>query len=77
MTTVCLIRHAESDYSVRESRIRPLTPKGLADRALVTEFLRGKNIGAVLSSPYRRAVDTVAPFAEEKGFEMELLEDFR
>jgi 2,3-bisphosphoglycerate-dependent phosphoglycerate mutase len=31
----------------------------------------------VLSSPFKRAVDTVAEFAQERGFEVELVEDFR
>ena len=66
MTTVYLIRHAEADNSNRDGRIRPLTEKGLTDRQLVTEFLRNKNINAVLSSPFKRAVDTVADFAEKK-----------
>ena len=77
MTTVYFIRHAEADNSNRDARNRPLTEKGLADRVLATEFLQDKNIDAVLSSPFKRAVDTVAPFAEKNGFEIELVEDFR
>jgi len=77
MTTVYFIRHAESDISVRDGRIRPLTEKGLADRKLVTEFLQDKNIDAVLSSPFKRAVDTVADFAEKNGFKIEIVEAFR
>ncbi|MCL2776336.1 MAG: histidine phosphatase family protein, partial [Oscillospiraceae bacterium] len=77
MTTIYFIRHAESDYSVRESRIRPLTEKGLADRKLVTAYLQDKNIDVVLSSPYKRAVDTLADFAEKYGFEIGLIEDLR
>jgi len=77
MTTVYFIRHAEADNSNRDGRTRPLTAKGLADRHLVTEFLRDKHIDAVLSSPFRRAVDTIAPFAEQHGFKIERIEDFR
>lgn len=32
MTTVYFIRHAESDNTVRDGRIRPLTKKGMCDR---------------------------------------------
>jgi 8-oxo-dGTP diphosphatase len=39
--------------------------------------LRDKNIDAVLSSPFKRAVDTVADFAGKNGFEIELVEDCR
>ncbi|MCL1857952.1 MAG: GNAT family N-acetyltransferase [Oscillospiraceae bacterium] len=77
MTMIYFIRHAEADNSVRDGRIRPLTGKGLSDRHLVTNFLQDKNIDAVLSSPFKRAVDTIADFAEKNGFKIEIIEDFR
>ena len=77
MTTVYFIRHADSDNTNHDGRNRPLTEKGSADRRLVTEFLQDKGIDAVLSSPYKRAVDTVSDFASAYGFEVELNEDFR
>ena len=77
MTTVYFIRHAQSDLSHIDERSRPLTEKGMNDRALVTAFLRNKNIAAILSSPFKRAVDTVADFAEKNGFVIEMIEDFR
>lgn len=77
MTTVYFIRHAESDHRVIDELTRPLSEKGLRDRALVTGFLRDKGIDAVLSSPYKRAVDTVSDFAGEAGLDMELIEDLR
>ena len=77
MTNIYFIRHAESDTSVRNGRIRPLTEKGMASRALVTEFLQNKNISAVLSSPFKRAVDTISGFADKNGFGIEIVEDFR
>ncbi len=77
MTTIYFIRHCQSDHSVHEDRIRPLTEKGRKDSRLVTEFLRDKKIDAVLSSPYRRAMDTVRDFADTQGFSVEEVEDFR
>jgi len=77
MTTVYFIRHAEADNTVRDGRNRPLTEKGMVDRALVTGFLQDKNIDVVLSSPFKRAVDTVADFANKNGYEIETKEDFR
>ena len=77
MTTVYFIRHAESDTSIRDGRIRPLTPKGFSSRVLVTEFLHDKNIDVVLSSPFKRAVDTISDFAEKNRFEINIAEDFR
>jgi len=77
MTTVYFIRHAQADYAIRDGRVRPLTPKGLQDRHLVTEYLQDKRIDVVLSSPYRRAIETITPFVEENGFAIETIEDFR
>lgn len=77
MTTIYFVRHCQSDHSVHDDRTRPLTPKGLGDSKLVTEFLRDKGIDAVLSSPYQRAMDTVQDFADAYGFSIETVEDFR
>ena len=76
MTTVYFIRHAESDTSIRDGRIRPLTPKGFSSRVLVTEFLHDKNIDVVLSSPFKRAVDTISDFAEKNRFEITIKENY-
>lgn len=77
MTKVYFIRHAQSDYSVRNSRVRPLTEKGRNDCRLVMDFLNDKNIGAVFSSPYKRAIDTLADFAKKSNFEIQIIEAFR
>jgi len=80
MTTIYYIRHAQPERSADSpytDRTYPLTDKGINDRILVTEYLRDKNIDVVLSSPFKRAVDTVAVFAEEAGLDVELIEDFR
>ena len=77
MTTVYFVRHAEADNSNRDERTRPLTEKGMIDRALVTAFLQDKGIDVVVSSPFRRAIDTVADFAEQCCFDIEIIEDFR
>lgn len=77
MTTIYFVRHCQSDHSVHDDRARPLTEKGMRDSLLVTEFLADKGIDAVLSSPYRRAVDTVKHFADTHGFAIEPVEDFR
>lgn len=56
---------------------RELTNKGLKDRTLVTEFLMDKQIQVILSSPYKRAVDTVRDFAEIKGMDITVIDEFR
>lgn len=77
MTKVYFVRHCEPNYNNRDDMTRELTAKGMADRELVTQFLSDKNITVVLSSPYKRAVDTVAHFADSKGLNIEIVDDFR
>jgi len=77
MTNIYFIRHAEPNFGNHDDRSRELTEKGLRARETVTGYLQDKEIHAVLSSPYRRAVDTVRPFADLQGMEIELIEDFR
>ncbi|MBQ8575808.1 MAG: histidine phosphatase family protein [Clostridia bacterium] len=77
MTKVYFVRHAEPNYNNRDDMQRELSAKGMADRELVTQFLSDKNIEIVLSSPYKRAIDTVAHFADNKGLNIEIVDDFR
>ena len=77
MTNVYFVRHAQPNYENHDDLTRELTDKGLRDRKLVTDFLRDKEICAVFSSPYKRSVDTVKEFADEMGFPVTLVEDFR
>ena len=77
MTTIYFVRHAEPDFSIKDERMRSLTPKGRRDTALVTDFLADKNINAAVCSPYRRSIDTILPFTEKAGLEIELIEDLK
>ncbi len=77
MTTIYFIRHAQPDFTVQEDAARPLTVKGRADTALVSEYLKDKDILEVLSSPFIRAVDTVKDFAEGMGLSVKTVYDFR
>ena len=77
ITNVYFVRHAEPNYDNHDDLLRELTPKGMADRTLVTEFLADKEIHVVLSSPYKRSVDTVKDFADHRGLPIELIDNFR
>ncbi len=77
MTKVYFVRHAQPNYENHDDMTRELTPKGLQDRKLVTEFLKDKAIDVVLSSPFKRSVDTVKDFADTYGFEITTIDDFR
>lgn len=65
MTTIYYVRHAEPDTTEHNDEIRPLTVKGMEDAKKVTEFLIEKNIDVFLSSPFKRAVDTIKDCAEK------------
>ena len=77
LTKVYYVRHAEPNYANHDDVLRELTPKGLMDRKLVTEFLMDKRIDVIVSSPYKRAIDTVKDFADRVGAGIEIIDDFR
>lgn len=77
MTTVYFVRHAEPNYNNHDDRERELTEKGLQDRTLVTKFLEDKGVDVVLSSPYKRSVDTILDFARKNRLEISYVENFR
>ena len=77
LTDIYFIRHAEPNYNNHDDMTRELSPKGMKDRELVTEFLADKQVDIVLSSPYKRAVDTVAHFASLHDLPVTPIFDFR
>jgi 2,3-bisphosphoglycerate-dependent phosphoglycerate mutase len=58
LTNVYFVRHAHSTYTPDELR-RPLSVKGQADAEKITQILKKENIDYFISSPYKRAVQTV------------------
>lgn len=76
-TRVYFVRHARPNYENHDDVGRELTPRGLTERHLAVDFLRDKNVSAVLSSPYVRAADTVRPLADALGVAIETVDDFR
>ena len=77
MTTVYFVRHCKSNSKNHDDLSRELTEQGLKDRELVTRFFADKEIGAVLSSPYKRSIDTVRPVADERDLEIRTYIDLR
>ncbi len=61
-TNIYLVRHAHSTYTPDELG-RPLSEKGKKDAKRVTELLKNRHIDVVISSPYRRAIETVEGIA--------------
>ncbi len=77
MTQLYFVRHAQPLYRCHDDAGRELSAKGLVDREAVTRFLLDKQIDVVLSSPYRRALDTVRHFAETARMPIIHMADFR
>ena len=77
MTTIYFVRHAEPNYSNHDDLTRELTERGRMDSLLVTRFLLDKNVEAIFSSPYRRAVETILDLANRLDLEIHRVENFR
>lgn len=77
MTTIYLIRHARPNVANHDDRTRELSREGLRDRMALVRYFADRPLDAVLSSPYRRAVETVRPLAAAHGLTIETVWDFR
>jgi 2,3-bisphosphoglycerate-dependent phosphoglycerate mutase len=77
-TRITLIRHASSapDDNIPDAEW-PLSEKGRAQAKVLAAELAPLGIARILSSPYRRAVDTVQPLADRLGLEISLVPDLR
>ncbi len=77
-TTLYLIRHAESapDFSIAESDW-PLTPNGFEQARRLAARLFELAPTQLVSSPYRRAIATLEPFASATGMPIRADADLR
>lgn len=76
MTNLYFVRHAHSIYTPDELN-RPLSERGFSDAKIVTKLLKTEEIDIVVSSPYKRAVQTVKGIAEYINTEVEIIEGFK
>ncbi|NGM83828.1 histidine phosphatase family protein [Paenibacillus sp. 7124] len=76
MTNLYFVRHAHSIYSADELN-RPLSERGKADAGKVTELLKNECISVLISSPYKRAIQTIEGLADIIGVDIAIEEDFR
>ncbi|HHT7139875.1 histidine phosphatase family protein [Bacillus cereus] len=76
MTIIYFVRHAHSTYT-KEEQERPLSEKGHLDAENVTHLLKDKHIDVVISSPYKRAIQTVQGIANTYHVSIEIEEDLR
>lgn len=69
-----LVRHAwagDRTLWVGDDRERPLDDRGRRDASDLVDQLASYEIEEILSSPYRRCVETVLPLAEARGLEID------
>lgn len=76
VTTLYFVRHAHSTYTADEYT-RPLSRKGFADVVTVTNLLQRENIDAVVSSPYKRAIQTVEGIASSIDVKIDIVHSLR
>jgi len=68
--TVYLVRHGSAgsrNDADPTDRDRPLDDVGRVQAAKLTEWLRHERLGRILTSPYRRCVETIEPLAAATG----------
>ncbi|MCR2821136.1 histidine phosphatase family protein [Lederbergia panacisoli] len=75
-TNLYFVRHAHSTYTSDE-RGRPLSVRGLKDAQLVTDLLKLEKIERVISSPYKRAIQTVEGISKWIDKEIRIEEGFK
>ncbi|MBS4223601.1 histidine phosphatase family protein [Lederbergia citrea] len=75
-TNLFFVRHAHSTYTTDELG-RPLSERGFIDAEAVTEVLKTENIEHVISSPYKRAIQTVEGIASYINTEIEIVDGFK
>ncbi len=76
MTNLFFVRHADSIYTPDELG-RPLSERGLKDVKEVTKLLKKENIEVVVSSPYKRAVQTVEGIANYIDKEIKIVDGLK
>lgn len=80
MTKVYFVRHAQTDYSNPIDSDRRLTEAGMQDRYKARDYLLAQNLNRerlhIYSSHFRRAVDTIQPFADYMKLSVQTAEEF-
>jgi 2,3-bisphosphoglycerate-dependent phosphoglycerate mutase len=75
---IYLVRHAHTRYDPAVlDHERPLTQQGHEQAAALAAVLRTLAIDEVHTSPYRRCLDTIGPFAREAGLPLNEVHDLR
>ncbi|MGE8035492.1 histidine phosphatase family protein [Lysinibacillus sp. NPDC093692] len=66
---IYIVRHCEAQGQPPESQ---LTEKGLIQANYLSEFFSNREIDRIISSPFLRAIQSVAPIREETNIDIEI-----
>jgi 2,3-bisphosphoglycerate-dependent phosphoglycerate mutase len=77
MTRLIFIRHAESDYSVKDDYSRPLTKSGMLAARKIPELFANTHIDQFYCSPYIRSINTIQYLADQCQKEITLSADLQ
>jgi broad specificity phosphatase PhoE len=72
---VFVVRHAKAGSRRRfegDDELRPLSRNGRVQAKALAEQLAHRDIARVLTSPYTRCIETVAPLAHQLGVDVEI-----
>lgn len=74
MQTYYLIRHCETTGQAADA---PLTPQGQKQALLLADFFKSIPVDRILSSPFRRAIESINAIAVQVGCSIEIHDDLR
>ena len=63
-----LMRHCEAEGQAADA---PLTKKGMKQAELIADFFSTMHVDRIISSPFKRAVQSIVPFTEKAGITLE------
>jgi 2,3-bisphosphoglycerate-dependent phosphoglycerate mutase len=69
MTKLFLIRHCQAEGQESEAQ---LTTEGLAQAEKLALFLQQYKINRIISSPFKRTLQTITPYANKQNLEIEV-----
>ncbi len=76
-TEVYVLRHAEAEGGEFSNKERPLSRKGEKQARKLVSHLIPLKCSAIYTSPFRRAINTVEPFSQTSGVEIQTVDDLR
>ncbi|WP_414046137.1 histidine phosphatase family protein [Macrococcus equi] len=76
MSKIYFIRHSIRDIRFKHDESAPLTEEGILLANGLVEVFKDKEIMRIFSSPFKRAIDTVQPIANDKSINVEIVHDF-